>query len=140
MYGKSVAVHIRLYAFPLLPFVMGEQLGVSVRQAGSMFLVFAVAMFAVGLSMPIWSMNIKETRAPLLRTHYAGGCSGYALDGYTKFLLLAAVQEHVSGWQPAGITVAIDITTSRRSAGNIVYAWAARQQACWWVLCWYWNV
>lgn len=34
--------------FPLLPFVKGEQLGVSAGQVGSMFLVFAMAMFAVG--------------------------------------------------------------------------------------------
>lgn len=54
---------------------------------------------------------------------------GYAfVDGYTKFLLLAAVQGACFGLATtAGITVAIDITTSaRRSAGNMVYAWAAR--------------
>ena len=50
------------------------------------------------------------------------------MDGYTKFLLLAAVQGACFGLATtAGITVAIDITTSaRRSAGNMVYAWAAR--------------
>ena len=43
--------------FPLLPFVMGEQLGVSVGQAGSMFLVFEVAMFAGG---PIHSYLVDD--------------------------------------------------------------------------------
>jgi predicted MFS family arabinose efflux permease len=49
MCTANLLLFISVYMlFPLLPFVMGEQLGVSVGQAGSMFLVFAVAMFAVG--------------------------------------------------------------------------------------------
>lgn len=48
MCGKLVVVYIRLYAFPVLSFVMPEQLGISVPQVGSMFLVFVAAMFAVG--------------------------------------------------------------------------------------------
>lgn len=49
MCTANLLLFISVYMlFPLLPFVMGEQLGVSVGQAGSMFLVFAVAMFTVG--------------------------------------------------------------------------------------------
>ena len=49
MCTANLLLFISVYMlFPLLPFVMGEQLGVSVGQAGSMFLVFVVAMFAVG--------------------------------------------------------------------------------------------
>ena len=41
MCTANLLLFISVYMlFPLLPFVMGEQLGVSVGQAGSMFLVF----------------------------------------------------------------------------------------------------
>ena len=44
MCTANLLLFISVYMlFPLLPFVMGEQLGVSVGQAGSMFLVFVVA-------------------------------------------------------------------------------------------------
>ena len=109
---------------------MGEQLGVSVGQAGSMFLVFVVAMFAVG---PFHAYLVDEYKRKHVLLYSAlimlAAVLGYAfVDGYTKFLLLAAVQGACFGLATtAGITVAIDITTSaRRSAGNMVYAWAAR--------------
>ena len=111
MYGKSVAVHIRLYAFPFAPFVMGEQLGVSVGQAGSMFLVFVVAMFAVG---PFHAYLVDEYKRKHVLLYSAlimlAAVLGYAfVDGYTKFLLLAAVQGACFGLATtAGITVAID--------------------------------
>ena len=55
--------------------------------------------------------------------------AGYAFaDSYLKLMLLASVQGVCFGLATtAGITVAIDITTStRRSAGNMIYAWSAR--------------
>ena len=109
MYGKSVAVHIVYMLFPLLPFVMGEQLGVSVGQAGSMFLVFAVAMFAVG---PFHAYLVDEYKRKHVLLYSAlimlAAVLGYAfVDGYTKFLLLAAVQGACFGLATtAGITVA----------------------------------
>lgn len=116
--------------FPLLPFVMEEQLGVSAGQAGSMFLVFAAAMFAVGPFHAYLVDEYKRKHVLLYSTLVMlAAVWGYALvDSYTKFLLLAAVQGACFGLATtAGITVAIDITTSaRRSAGNMVYAWAAR--------------
>ena len=131
MCTANLLLFISVYMlFPLLPFVMGEQLGVSVGQAGSMFLVFAVAMFAVG---PFHAYLVDEYKRKHVLLYSAlimlAAVLGYAfVDGYTKFLLLAAVQGACFGLATtAGITVAIDITTSaRRSAGNMVYAWAAR--------------
>ena len=131
MCTANLLLFISVYMlFPLLPFVMGEQLGVSVGQAGSMFLVFVVAMFAVG---PFHAYLVDEYKRKHVLLYSAlimlAAVLGYAfVDGYTKFLLLAAVQGACFGLATtAGITVAIDITTSaRRSVGNMVYAWAAR--------------
>lgn len=116
--------------FPLLPFVMGEQLGVSIGQAGCVFPVFAAAMFAVG---PFHAYLVDEYKRKHILLYSTlimlAAVLGYAfVDGYTNFLLLAAVQGACFGLATtAGITVAIDITTSaRRSAGNMAYAWAAR--------------
>lgn len=130
MCTANLLLYISVYMlFPLLPFVMGEQLGVSVGQAGSMFLVFAVAMFAVGPFHAYLVDEYKRKHVLLYSTLIMlAAVLGYAfVDGYTKFLLLAAVQGVCFGLATtAGITVAIDITTStRRSAGNMVYAWAA---------------
>lgn len=116
--------------FPLLPFVMGQQLDISVAQAGSMFLVFAVAMFAVG---PFHAYLGDEYRRKNVLLYSVvimlAAVLGYAfVDSYMKLLLLAFVQGGCFGLATtAGITVAIDITTSaRRSTGNMVYAWASR--------------
>ena len=105
-------------------------MGVSVGQAGSLYLDFVVAMFAVG---PFHAYLVDEYKRKHVLLYSAlimlAAVLGYAfVDGYTKFLLLAAVQGACFGLATtAGITVAIDITTSaRRSAGNMVYAWAAR--------------
>ncbi|MDY5238432.1 MAG: MFS transporter [Bacteroides helcogenes] len=116
--------------FPLLPFVMGQQLDISVAQAGSMFLVFAVAMFAVG---PFHAYLGDEYRRKNVLLYSViimlAAVLGYAfVDSYMKLLLLAFVQGGCFGLATtAGITVAIDITASaRRSTGNMVYAWASR--------------
>ena len=52
-FWRMCAANLLLFAsvymlFPVLSFVMPERLGISFPQAGSMFLVFAAAMFAVG--------------------------------------------------------------------------------------------
>ncbi len=116
--------------FPLLPFVKGEQLGVSAGQVGSMFLVFAMAMFAVGPFHAYLVDEYKRKHVLLYSTFIMlTAVLGYAfVDSYTKFLLLAAVQGACFGLATtAGITVAIDRRASaRRSAGNMVYAWVAR--------------
>ena len=89
----------------------------------------AAVLFALPRTVPVLAAVPERLTAVL----------GYAfVDGYTKFLLLAAVQGACFGLATtAGITVAIDITTStRRSAGNMVYMHGLHAWACWWVLCW----
>lgn len=116
--------------FPLLPFAMGERLGVSAGQVGCLFLVFAAAMFAVGPFHAHLVDEYKRKHVLLYSTLVMlASVLGYVFaDSYAKLLLLAAVQGACFGLATtAGITVAIDITTSaRRSAGNLAYAWAAR--------------
>lgn len=115
---------------PLLPFVMAQQLGIPVPQVGSMFLVFAGAMFVVGPFHAYLGDEYKRKHVLLYSMLVMlASMAGYAFaDSYVKLLLLALVQGACFGLATtAGITVAIDITTSaRRSAGNAVYAWAAR--------------
>ena len=116
--------------FPLLPFLMGQQLDISVAETGCMFLVFAAAMLLVGPFHAYLVDECKRKNVFLLSTLVLLAATlGYAfVDTYPKLLLLAMVQGGCFGMATtAGITVAIDITTStRRSAGNLVYAWAAR--------------
>lgn len=89
MCTANLLLFISVYMlFPLLPFVMGEQLGVSVGQAGSMFLVFAVAMFAVG---PFHAYLVDEYKRKHVLLYSVlimlAAVLGYAfVDGYTKFL------------------------------------------------------
>lgn len=95
-----------------------------------MFLVFAAAMLAVGPFHAYLGDEYKRKHV-LLYSLFAMlvVMLGYTLaDSYLLLLLLAAVQGACFGLAvTAGITVAIDITTSaRRSAGNLVYAWSAR--------------
>lgn len=116
--------------FPLLPFLMGRQLGIPVTQTGSMFLVFAAAMFVVGPFHAYLGDEYKRKHVLLYSMFIMlAAMLGYAfVDSYVKLLLLALVQGACFGLATAaGITVAIDITAStRRSAGNMVYAWSAR--------------
>lgn len=116
--------------FPLLPFLMGRQLGIPVVQTGSMFLVFAAAMFVVGPFHAYLGDEYKRKHVLLYSMFIMlAAMLGYAfVDSYLKLLLLALVQGACFGLATtAGITVAIDITAStRRSAGNMVYAWSAR--------------
>ena len=49
MCTANILLFISVYMlFPLLPFVMGQQLDISAGQASCMFPVFAAAMLAVG--------------------------------------------------------------------------------------------
>ena len=134
-FWRMCAANLLLFAsvymlFPVLSFVMPEQLGISFPQAGSMFLVFAAAMFAVGPFHAYLCDEYKRKNVLLYSTlAMLAATAGYAFaDSYIKLLLLALVQGGCFGLATtAGITVAIDITTSvRRSAGNMVYAWSAR--------------
>ena len=119
----------RLYAFSFAPFCDGRAVGCFRRTGGQHVSGFAVAMFAVGPFHAYLVDEYKRKHVLLYSTLIMlAAVLGYAfVDGYTKFLLLAAVQGVCFGLATtAGITVAIDITTStRRSAGNMVYAWAA---------------
>ena len=134
-FWRMCAANLLLFAsvymlFPVLSFVMPERLGISFPQAGSMFLVFAAAMFAVGPFHAYLCDEYKRKNVLLYSTlAMLAATAGYAFaDSYIKLLLLALVQGGCFGLATtAGITVAIDITTSaRRSAGNMVYAWSAR--------------
>ena len=116
--------------FPVLSFVMPEQVGISLPQTGTIFLAFAAAMFAVGPFHAFLCDEYKRKNVLLYSTLIMlAATAGYVFaDSYAKLLLLASVQGACFGLATtAGITVAIDITAStRRSAGNMVYAWSAR--------------
>jgi MFS family permease len=98
MCTANLLLFISVYMlFPLLPFVMGEQLGVSVGQAGSMFLVFAVAMFAVG---PFHAYLVDEYKRKHVLLYSAlimlAAVLGYAFVegvdfGICGFLLIACI-------------------------------------------------
>ena len=116
--------------FPVLSFVMPEQLGMSVSRTGDMFLAFIAAMFAAG-PFHAYLCDEYKRKNVLLSSAFVmlAAMAGYAFaDSYLKLMLLASVQGVCFGLATtAGITVAIDITTStRRSAGNMIYAWSAR--------------
>lgn len=120
-----------IYALlPVLPSVMVSRLGISTGQVGSMFLVFAAAMFLVGPFHAYLGDEYKRKRVLVYSTFVMLGATlGYIfVDTFPKLLLLAAVHGGAFGLATtAGITVAIDITaSSRRSAGNMGFALAAR--------------
>ena len=116
--------------FPVLPSVMMSRLGISTGQAGSMFLVFAAAMFLVGPFHAYLGDEYKRKRVLVYSIFVMLGTTlGYIfVDTFPRLLMLVAVQGGAFGLATtAGITVAIDITTaSRRSAGNLGFALAGR--------------
>ncbi len=116
--------------FPLLPFIMAEQLEVPISQIGGMYVAFAVAMFIVGPFHAYLGDEYKRKNVLLysILVLMATVLGFVFVHSYLKLLLLALVQGACFGLATtAGITVAIDITAStRRSAGNMVYAWSAR--------------
>ncbi len=103
MCTANLLLFISVYMlFPLLPFVMGEQLGVSVGQAGSMFLVFVVAMFAVG---PFHAYLVDEYKGNTCSFTPHSLCWRLFWDMplwmvIRNFCCLPLCREHVSGWQP----------------------------------------
>lgn len=109
---------------------MMGQLSVSASQAGSAYLVFAAFMLAVGpFHAYLGDAYKRKSVLQFSLLIMLVAMLGYAfVRSYAGMLLLAAVQGACFGLTAtAGITVAIDITTSaRRSAGNLVYAWASR--------------
>ncbi len=134
-FGRMCAANFLLFTsvhmlFPVLPFAMGKQLGISVETTGNLFLAFTVGMFMVGPFHAYLVDEYKRKHVLLLSTFVMLTASlGYPLaNSYMQLLLLASVQGACFGLATtAGITVAIDITASaRRSAGNMIYAWAAR--------------
>lgn len=116
--------------FPVLPVVMGQRLDISIAQASYMFLAFAVGMFAVGPFHSYLGDHYKRKRVLLYSVFVMlAATMGYRVVGsYLELLGLAAIQGGCfSLATTAGITVAIDITTSfRRSPGNMAHALAAR--------------
>lgn len=131
MCASNVLLFTSVYMLlPLLPFYISQQLDITVSETGSMFLVFAAAMFLVGpfhayLGDSCKRKNVLQYSLLVM----LAATFGYAfVNTYPKLLLLALVQGGCFGLATtAGITVAIDITAStRRSAGNMVYAWSAR--------------
>lgn len=134
-FWRMCAANLLLFAsvymlLPVLAFVMTERLEIPVPQIGWMFLLFAAAMFAVGPFHAYLCDEYKRKNVLFYSTLIMlAAMSGYAFaDSYMKLLLLALVQGTCFGLATtAGITVAIDITaSSRRSAGNMIYAWSAR--------------
>ena len=101
--------------FPVLPSVMMSRLGISTGQAGSMFLVFAAAMFLVGPFHAYLGDEYKRKRVLVYSIFVILGTTlGYIfVDTFPRLLMLAAVQGGAFGLAAtAGITVAIDITTA----------------------------
>lgn len=127
----NLLLFISLYMlYPVLPAVMADRLGVSVSQTGAVFLPFALAMFVVG---PFYSYLVDAYKRKYVCAYSLGlmlaATAGYAfVDTMTQLYVLAIVQGAAFGIATtAGITLGIDITNSSiRSAGNVVFSWAAR--------------
>lgn len=116
--------------FPILPFIMSEQLDISVSRIGNLFLTFIAGLFIVGPLHAFLGDKYKRKSVLLYSVFLILLATlGYLfVDNYSHLLLLALIQGSCFGLAiTAGITVAIDITASTcRSAGNTVYAWTAR--------------
>lgn len=134
-FGRMCAANLLLFAsvyllLPLLPVAMAERLGTSGSEAGRLYLLFAAGMLAVG-PFHAWLGDTYKRKGVLLLSTLGMllAALGYAFaTNLLHWMLLALVQGACFGLAvTAGITVAIDITTSaRRTAGNRAYAWAAR--------------
>ena len=82
--------------FPVLPSVMMSRLGISTGQAGSMFLVFAAAMFLVGPFHAYLGDEYKRKRVLVY--------SIFVILGTISLLLRAVVPEiWALHWQPAWV-------------------------------------
>ena len=116
--------------FPMLPVVMEQRFGISIAQAGSLFLAFVAGIFVVGPFHSYLGDRYKRKRVFLYSVFVLLLATAEYLyvDSFSKLLMLSAIQGAAfSLGATAGITVAIDITTSlKRSSGNMAYALAAR--------------
>lgn len=122
-----VSVYLML---PVLPILMGERLGVSVVQVASLLGLFVGAMLLVGPFHAYLGDHYKRKEILLyaLLLLLASSIRLLFVCSFGELLLLFGVQGACfSLAATAGITVTIDITASScRSAGNMVYALAAR--------------
>ena len=91
----NLLLFISLYVlFPVLSVEMADRLGVPAAQTGVIFLFFTLGMFLIG---PFHAYLVDEYKRKHVLLYSAlimlAAVLGYAfVDGYTKFLLLAAVQ------------------------------------------------
>lgn len=127
----NLLLFISLYMlYPVLPSVMAERLGMPVYQTGAVFILFTLAMFFVG---PFHGYLVDAYKRKYVCI-FSFGVVLAATVGYvfvhdaTQLIMLCMAQGIAFGIATtAGITLAIDITNSSfRSAGNMVFAWAAR--------------
>lgn len=115
---------------PVLPFALSAQAGVGVGRFSGVYLLLLFSSLAVGLfnawlgdtykRKHVWAFSMLAMLAGMWGLVYA--------DSYVQLLLLTLPMGAGIGLATtAGITVAIDITaTSRRSDGNMAFAWMAR--------------
>lgn len=127
----NLLLFISLYMlYPVIPSVMAERLGMPVYQTGAVFILFTLGMFFVG---PFHGYLVDAYKRKYVCL-FSFGAMLAATVGYvfvhdaTQLLMLCIAQGIAFGIAAtAGITLAIDITNSSfRSAGNMVFAWAAR--------------
>lgn len=115
---------------PLLPLFAEQQQGISLACPWMLYLLFLGGMLLVGPFHAYLGDAYKRKGVLMLAT--LGVCltgAGYLFaDTVLHLSLLVLLQGACFGLaSTAGLTVAIDITASaRRTAGNRVYAWAAR--------------
>lgn len=127
----NLLLFVSLYMlYPVLPVVMAGRLGVPISQTGIIYVLFALAMLLIG---PFHNYLIDVYKRKYVCILSLGvmiaATAGLSLvRDMTQLLLLCVVQGISFGLTTtAGITLAIDITTTTsRSAGNILFSWAAR--------------
>ena len=116
--------------YPVLPVMMASRLGVPVSQTGVIFILFTLAMFFIG-PFHAYLVDVYKRKYICMLSFgvMVAATAGYTLvQNATHLLMLCIVQGLSFGMAAtAGITLAIDITNSTfRSAGNVVFSWAAR--------------
>ena len=87
--------------FPVLSFVMPEQVGISLPQTGTIFLAFAAAMFAVGPFHAFLCDEYKRKNVLLYSTLIMlAATGGYVFQTVMRSsCCLHRCKGHVSGWQ-----------------------------------------
>lgn len=127
----NLLLFVSLYMlYPVLPVVMAGRLGVSVSQTGLLYLFFVVGMLLVGPFHNYLVDAYKRKNVCMLSfVAMIAAVAGYAfVRNLMELQLLCLVQGVTFGLATtAGITLGIDVTNSScRSAGNLVFSWAAR--------------